>query len=385
MNFGSIYVEFIEPISFKSYVQEIIVRENLNPMLSQADQKLITSRLGDEIIHRLSRNLIIMPTSICASVLLMHRKGISEDELTKQVDLLISMLRLRKAILPAACNNPKICVTKGTFHLNETVGKKKEIFEPRVKPKVDYKNILLLSYYRNNLIHHFINEAFISCSLFEFGQSNLGTEGIDKKDLWEKVQFVNHLLRNEFVIEKEMRTYEEFEAVLNFMMQTNTLAETADDKVVIHPEGENQINYLNSLVWPFIDTYWVTFVFIFSLVPSKFVQEGKILEKIQWFAESLYEDQIITFYESCSQEIIKNSVSTYYSDGIIVKKKLETISDGVRDPNVYTLSDEYNSEDKMQQFFEKLSQFRKSTLVKTNSMGNIRKTLLSDFPFMAKM
>jgi len=53
-------------------------------------------------------------------------------------------------------------VQKGTFHLNETVGKKKDIFQPRVIPKVDYKNILLLAYYRNNLIHLFINEAFIA-------------------------------------------------------------------------------------------------------------------------------------------------------------------------------------------------------------------------------
>lgn len=276
-------------------------------------------------------------------------------------------------------------MAKGTFHLNETVGKKKEVFEPRVIPKVDYKNILLLGYYRNNLIHHFINEALISCSIFEFGQNSTWKEGIERQQLFEKVKFISQILRNEFVIEKNMNNYENFEAVLDFMIRSKTLAVGDNDKILLHPESENVVNFLNSLIWPFIDTYWVTFVFVFSLVPSKFVQESKICEKVQWFAESLYEDQIISFYESCSQETIKNAVNTYYSDGIIVKKKLETISDGVKDPHVYTLSDEYNDEAMMQQFFEKLSQYRKSTLVKMSTSTSIRKVLLSDFPFMAKM
>jgi glycerol-3-phosphate O-acyltransferase len=315
----------------------------------------------------------------------MHRKGISQDELKKQVEYLISALKVRNAIIPSYCKRPENCLEKGTFHLSQTMVRKKDIFEPRVTPKVDYKNILLLSYYRNNLIHLFINEAFISCSLFGFGHHLSWKGGITRGALFEKVIFITNLLRNEFVLKDKIKSIGDFNRVLEFMKCNKSLMETEEGLILIHPEGENHINYLNSLIWPFIDTYWVTFVFIFSLVPSKFAQESKMYEKIQWFAQSLYEDQIMNFYESCSQEIIKNAVATFYSDGIIVKKKLETISDGIKDPSVYTLGDDYNDEDKMQQFFEKLSHFRKSTLVKAGNMSNIRKALLSDFPFMAKM
>ena len=44
----------------------------------------------------------------------------------------------------------------GTQHLAEIVDRKKDIFEPSVQLKADYKNYLLLSYYRNALIHFFI-------------------------------------------------------------------------------------------------------------------------------------------------------------------------------------------------------------------------------------
>jgi 1-acyl-sn-glycerol-3-phosphate acyltransferase len=385
VNFGTIYLEFAKPISFKEYAQEIIVSEGLNPGYNYEDQKLITHRLAWDIIHTLSKNVLIMPIAICASILLMHRKGIREEELTQQVESLLGILKARNALMPAACNSAKVCVKKGTFHLNETVTKTKDTFELRVVPKVEYKNILLLSYYRNNLIHIFIYEALISCSMYGFGDNKSQVEGIDKDELYEKVFFISNLMRNEFIYDGNYKHYDGFNKMLQLMIDNKTLVEKEYGKIAIHPEGQNHINYLNSLIWPFIDTYWVTFTFIFSLIPSKFIRETEMFEKIQWFAESLYEDQIISFYESCSQEVIKNAVGIYHSDGIIVKQKLETIADGVKDPTIYTFGDKYNDEEKMQKFLDKLSHYRKPTLVKMSNMNNIRKSLLSDFPFMAKI
>lgn len=77
--------------------------EDINPMINKEDQKLVTSRLALDIINKLTDNLLIMPTSICASILLMHRKGISEEQLTKQVEFLIEVLKKRKANLPSFC------------------------------------------------------------------------------------------------------------------------------------------------------------------------------------------------------------------------------------------------------------------------------------------
>ena len=384
MNFGSIYVEFAEPISFKSYVQEMVSTHNLN-LSKIKDQKLITNKIGYELVFKLSQNLIIMPPSICSSILLMHRRGITREDLVKQVEFVIKLLKQRNAILPSYWNNAKTWVKKGTFHLNETVGTKKDIIEPRVTPNIDYKNILLLSYYRNNLIHLFINEAFITCSLFGFGFETAWSTGVSKEDLWEKSNLIWKLQRNEFVLINKFESLNDFDKVLDFMIQSKTLQINSDNKIIIHPEGENTVNYLNSLIWPFVDTYWLTIMYIISLVPSKFVAESKILSKIQSFADSLYQEQIITFYESLSQEVIKNSVNTYQQDGIIVKKRLETISDGVKESTVYTLGDEYNDDYKMQVKLEEIAHFRKPNPIIIGTFTTIRKLLTQDSPFIAKM
>ena len=49
-------------------------------------------QLGREIVLRLTNGIVIMSTSIVSSVLLMHRKGISEDALIKFVNELVKYI-----------------------------------------------------------------------------------------------------------------------------------------------------------------------------------------------------------------------------------------------------------------------------------------------------
>ena len=69
------------------------------------------------------------------------------------------------------------------------------------------------------------------------------------------------------------------------------------------------VSFLNSLIWPLVDTYWVTVVFLFSIKQKQPIAASKLIIQIQWFAESLYEERILEYYESCSQDTIKNAVS----------------------------------------------------------------------------
>jgi len=114
--------------------------------------------------------------------------------------------------------------------------------------------------------------------------------------------FLSNLLRNEFVLTSNFKTIKDYDKVLDFMIKENTIIELDNGNLAIHPDGENHINYLNSLIWPFIDTYWITFSFLYSLFPSKFLRESDMMPEIQNYAKGLYEDQIISFYESLSQE-----------------------------------------------------------------------------------
>ncbi len=65
----------------------------------------------------------------------------------------------------------KASVRNALNFLKKFIDTKQDIFSPQVKASKDYKNYLMLAYYRNNLIHIFLNEAYIATSLLAFGES----------------------------------------------------------------------------------------------------------------------------------------------------------------------------------------------------------------------
>ncbi len=111
-----------------------------------------------------------MSTSMVASILLMHRKGISEEMLVDRVEWLSRELKARNAETGGVSPEAAAISVKNAVNLLDTiVNRKKDIFELSISPKYDYKNILLLSYYRNNLMHVFFLESVVACALTSFG------------------------------------------------------------------------------------------------------------------------------------------------------------------------------------------------------------------------
>lgn len=64
MNFGSVYIEIQDPISFKEFSHKLSLKQNLSPETSKEDQRVIAFHLGNTLIHKLTDKLIVMPSSI---------------------------------------------------------------------------------------------------------------------------------------------------------------------------------------------------------------------------------------------------------------------------------------------------------------------------------
>jgi len=68
-----------------------------------------------------------------------------------------------------------------------------------------------------------------------------------------------------------------------------------------------------------------------------------------------------------------------------MKKKLETTSDGVVDQSIYTLGELFDEEDKMKALFEKITHFRKSTLVSPSNIHTLQTKINTKAPKLAKI
>ena len=98
---------------------------------------------------------------------------------------------------------------------------------------------------------------------------------------------------------------------------------------LLQPEG-NLLSFYCSLIWPIVETYWVSCLYLFKLLKDNLIlQTAKLQSEIQWFGQSLITQRIILYLEAISMDTIKNSLGTLSSLKMI-KEVSESGKTGVK-------------------------------------------------------
>mmetsp|Transcript_32012 Transcript_32012/g.31710 ORF Transcript_32012/g.31710 Transcript_32012/m.31710 type:complete len:821 (-) Transcript_32012:23-2485(-) len=375
MNFGKIYVTLSEPISIKAFA---LSKVPSNQIVNSQAKDNINKLLGYEIVYRLQDHIMIMPTSLVAAVLLMHRRGVSDDELVSKVEWLRDEIKIRGwKVGGVDSGSAQGSVRNAISHLGSTISHKKDVFEPSISMRDDYKNILLLSYYRNALHHIFIGEALCACALYSFGEKLAWNSGVSKERVIVETLFLWNLIEREFVSRFTASKEEAIENSLRMLKKRGVLEEI-EDKIKIRQNGELMISFLCSMLWPVIDSYWVTLVFSLALRTRQHPKFEKALQNVQWFAENMYEERGLAFYESCSLENLKNALHTFEKMGVIEHSGPEKL---------LAISETYSkNEAKLEELLDHIGNFRKTSMTSTlSSYDDLKRALLDEFPLMPKI
>ena len=114
VNFGRVYVELCDPISVKQYINGLDKKNLQSPKYRQDAVQI----LGKQIIYKMTDRLVVLSTGIVSCVLLMHRKGITEDNLIKSVNWITKYI-LRKGYKIGGINenSSAIAVRNAITHL----------------------------------------------------------------------------------------------------------------------------------------------------------------------------------------------------------------------------------------------------------------------------
>lgn len=97
-NLGTMNVDFCDPISLSEYTaQKMKDTPNFDPFKNKKDQKKLNKDLAHDIIFELQRNIRMMPTTMVASIVLLYRKGISDEELSQKIEWLGMIISERGA------------------------------------------------------------------------------------------------------------------------------------------------------------------------------------------------------------------------------------------------------------------------------------------------
>lgn len=219
-------------------------------------------------------------------------------------------------------------------------------------------------------------------------------EGIKKSILMEGAQFLNRLLWLEFVNKPSPNLEEDFEEVFKTMVSRGWLVE---DHGVVHitATGEGPIVFLCHLFWPLIDSYWVVAVSLYSLQPNLSEKKSRLVQRIQWLADKMHEEDKIQFYESCSIETLANAMELFQIWKVIdirypdvnapkatgKRPKRKDRKKKPFDPPV-TLLPLYQKESNLQDLISQINEFRKGG---NSREATLKRAILSDFPVMSKL
>ena len=164
---------------------------------------------------------------------------------------------------------------------------------------------------------------------------------------------MSELLKREEVLKERISTSNRsfFNSVVNYMVERRVLQRSADGSVSLKSSMETLIVFEASIIWPLVDSYYITLLYTLSLLKNKNVESKLINKRVQWLGESLFQDKTLFFFESCNQESIKNAVNTLLEMKVLQRNSVFLI-----------LHPDYqDNENKLEGLLFKISSFRMQT------------------------
>uniref|UniRef100_A0A2K5Y9X0 Glycerol-3-phosphate acyltransferase 1, mitochondrial n=1 Tax=Mandrillus leucophaeus TaxID=9568 RepID=A0A2K5Y9X0_MANLE len=410
-NYGCVRVDFAQPFSLKEYLESqsqkpvsapLSLEQALLPAIlpsrpnDAADEGRDTSinesrnatdeflrrrliaNLAEHILFTASKSCAIMSTHIVACLLLYrHRQGIDLSTLVEDFFVMKEEVLARDFDLGFSGNSEDVvmhaiqllgnCVTITHTSRND------EFF---ITPSTTVPAVFELNFYSNGVLHVFIMEAIIACSLYAVlnkrglgGPTGTPPNLISQEQLVRKAASLCYLLSNEGTISLPCQTFYQVchETVGKFIQYgiltvaehddqediSPSLAEQQWDKKLPEPLswrsdeededsdfGEEQrdcylkvsqskehqqfITFLQRLLGPLLEAYSSAAIFVHNF--SGPVPEPEYLQKLHKYLVTRTERNVAVYAESATYCLVKNAVKMFKDIGVFKETKQKRVS-----------------------------------------------------------
>ena len=130
--------------------------------------------------------------------------------------------------------------------------------------------------------------------------------------------------------------------------------------------------FLTSLLWPFIDGYYVALLSLTCFNEHKAVSRTQLLEKMQWLGKRLYQEDLLYSFDGCSLEVLQNALLQLREWGVV-----SITDDTVR------LTRAYLEDGPLHALSERVGSFTRRVPGLENP--HMRASLVAEFPMLARM
>ncbi|XP_041353504.1 dihydroxyacetone phosphate acyltransferase-like isoform X2 [Gigantopelta aegis] len=351
-DFGNIHIHFGEPLSLRQYMDGKVDRSahNLAPRYIASltsEEQLHLQVLGHQIILQHLKNMIICPWSLVAAVLMQCNGGVSVRHIVKEVEWLKRQASNLGARIDWPGNENADAVIRASLllHKNIVTVTSDDVVEllqmtlPATSAKQDQlmtsaAQTLLLSLYRNQLLHVFVRVAMISLSI-----NSCPFDSIQLDDLFEKYSFLEKLLCKDFIF-LPGNTKKDFDNSLA-MLTHGCGVIVENNQVLIKKSVNKYTTFFSQMFEPFLLGYWIVCRYLLSMSPGvngkPLARPPKVMAKeAQLLSAQLLRDGIIKYHEVLSLDMMNNALLALYNMGAVKKEKRQGIT--YKFPNMIPLS-----------------------------------------------
>ncbi|MBN2695638.1 1-acyl-sn-glycerol-3-phosphate acyltransferase [bacterium] len=293
--FGRIYIRFGDPVKLDKYC------ENSDKSSS------ITNKIAYELLDDINRKMIVTASAILGTSLLTLPKTekVEFSELLGRFLSIHKILSNRRDIpmsntllTPVLALEEAIEFFIGNNHIS-ILDKESELyrFTPQQRAGIEY--------YKNNIIHHFINEAIVISSIKRFS---------DFEESKKEAIFLSEIFQDEFIINPELNYEDKFYEVLE-RIKNESIVKQEDDKLFISDENAVlKTQFYDAIIRNFFESYYFCFKELSTQKDGKISYKNFLKHLIQKGNQSNKE---ILYQESINKNKFENALKTLSSRDII--------------------------------------------------------------------
>ena len=80
------------------------------------------------------------------------------------------------------------------------------------------------------------------------------------------------------MIEKRILTSDDFDSLLEKLIEREFLAENERGDIMVHENGMERVRFLCGLIWPLVDVYFITILKVLKMIPHTFLSEKEMIK-----------------------------------------------------------------------------------------------------------
>ncbi|CAG8448350.1 4975_t:CDS:10 [Diversispora eburnea] len=290
LKWGRIDVRFAKPFSLQSYIQDQASRRKtfnpVNDLINESHKITLLRALGYRVLSDINSASVVMPTALVGTVILTLRgRGVGRKELIRRVEWLrAAILKKGGRVADFGDMTTGDIVDRAINVLKDLIKERKDLLEPVFYAEKRFE----LSYY-----------PIVSAAMY----TKIKQGGAKPAQ------------------------------ILHGYVQLTEIERSI---------GRENYDFYCFLIWPFIETYWLAAVSLFSMTPSNpppqptttivkktsskkpiitWFNEHDFHNKCQLFGKTLYYQGDLSYFEAVNKETLKNAFILLEEVGIIMVKR----------------------------------------------------------------